>query len=234
MNDELIREVNEAMKQHQFQQFWKKTGKPLMGMVAVGLVCLAVLVYWQQDQRSKQQAQSDVLLRASAWMQQQTAEGDAQALALLMPLEADGARAQIRTLFLQTLARRGQHVEASMLTWPEAAQPDLAMVNCLIQQAQPEAPDCELSESLASLAQEFQAVALMHQGELQQALAQLPDEATADFLQQRRLSDMRAYLTSSMEVDAPVAPPPAAEAQPDQPASASGEASHDDAETITQ
>jgi hypothetical protein len=57
--DVFLREVDDALRQDQFEGFFKTYGKPLMAGIALGLLALAGYLFWHENQKAKADERSE-------------------------------------------------------------------------------------------------------------------------------------------------------------------------------
>ncbi len=63
MNDDLMREVDQAMQQERMQQLWKRYGKQVITGIAVIVSLSAGAIFWEKHQQSTRYERTAMLLR---------------------------------------------------------------------------------------------------------------------------------------------------------------------------
>ena len=205
MNDELMREVDGAMRAHQFRQLWDRFGKQSTTLIAIVAIVMIALLIWKEQEKKASYAASETLLQASAWLSQDTPEGKFKAREILEAESFSGPHEQIRQLWLASIYRdTGNDAQAAELLAVETAQGDdlLNQLKCLAQ-ASGTSGGCIRDIGLRAINQEYTVMRLLSEGNISEAQLQLPPKGM-DVMQERRLSDLRAYLASSVvQPDAP-------------------------------
>lgn len=208
MNDDLIREVNEAMKVDRARALWNTHGKKIM-MLAVAIVALAGgFSYWQQQQHAAHQQWTNDLMAARDVFRSGDA-AKAKDLYEALVKNSTGAQSQMAGLWLAKselkLANQEGVLNAlnNVIKQDDAKNPSaFAALACL--QGAALAPEDErfvtcLSTQkgapLKALADEHKAVMLMAKGDYKAAKAALPKGSLSPD-QQARIDDMSSYIAS--------------------------------------
>ena len=202
MEQELIREINEAMAREKWLTLWQRHKRGLFSAVAIALFAMVATVLWQERQQTKKIDESDTLLKVVARLgQPQGAESDADAV---IDEDSKGNRAALaRLIKVNQLIKQGDDekaIAALVALLDSKASPELKQHACAIGQivaAQEDAfSACETPASYAPLLAEFKAVQQVNAGDETAALAQLPEKPASE-MQNRRLEDLRAFLRST-------------------------------------
>ncbi len=113
--DVLLREVDEAVRQGDFEDFTQKWGKPLIGGLILLLVLFGGYLYWQSRQEAAMEKDSEALVAALDQLQAGNLASADDELAALVG-EADGAvGANARLLRAGIAAQQGRTDEAARL-----------------------------------------------------------------------------------------------------------------------
>ena len=86
--DVFLREVDDALRQDQFEGALKRYGKPVLGVVAVGLAVFGAWLYWDHWQTGKAEEKTEAFVQAIDAVQ---ARNLADAKGKLEPLAAEGS-----------------------------------------------------------------------------------------------------------------------------------------------
>lgn len=63
-DDVLLREIDDAVRQDEFAHFAKTYGRPLLGLLVVGLLAFAAYLFWDSRQEAAMEEQSEALVGA--------------------------------------------------------------------------------------------------------------------------------------------------------------------------
>lgn len=92
--DVFLREVDDALRQDQFEGFIKTYGKPLLAVVVLGLAGFGGWLYWEHHRTGQREADSEVFVQALDSVQASNLD---DAKAKLAPLAAEGSDANTAT-----------------------------------------------------------------------------------------------------------------------------------------
>lgn len=205
MSDDVLREVDNALKWHNVQKLWQRARGRIIAGVALIAMALAGYLLWLQQQQEAHKAQSDVLLKAALWLQQGTQDGDNHAMVALESLKASGSHEQIRALMLSAIYKdRDRNDDAAALLDAAISQKQgsklLVEFACLLHPHYlPELSACITDPEFKAMQAELEAVNLFKQGKIALGAQRLPLNA-ANIMQQRRLDDVRSYVNSSLNL----------------------------------
>ena len=202
--DSLLQEVDNALRWQRVQQLWQRSSRQIMMILGLAVLTLSALLFYQQQQRDKAQAESDALLRlAFAETKETDATPTSGALAELgLLLQARDALQANDTA--QATALLSDITDAAAT--PKSAIKDYAcyLQNALRVSEESLSPECSTG-MFAPLTLELDLVKLLAEGNNQAALLQLGDAPSAQ--EPARISMLRAYVRSHSD-----APTPAQEA----------------------
>jgi hypothetical protein len=158
-DDVLVREVDEAVRQGQMEDFGKRYGRPLLALLIIGLLAFGGYLWWQSQQEAAMESDSETLTAALDQLEAGNldtagetaaplaAEGDGAAAASAMLLQAGSAAqagdTQQAVTVLEQLAQRTDV--------PEAYR-DIARVRAVSLQFD-DLPSARIVQSLEDLAQ---------------------------------------------------------------------------------
>lgn len=86
--DVFLREVDDALRQDQFEGFLKNYGKPVLGLVVAGLAVFAGWLYWDHWQTGQREQRTEAFVQAIDSLQARNLD---DAKSKLAPLAAEGA-----------------------------------------------------------------------------------------------------------------------------------------------
>lgn len=210
MNDELIQEVDHAMQQERWHALWRQYGKFVTYGCVVIVLLAAAMVYWRDQNRGAREHQTSLLLEARNLYASER-YGEAKETLDELKAEATGDMRAIAYLWLAklqlTVDKQEQAIEslASIIAENKEASP-LVMLGCM--QGFLLAPDdarfvaCMSRESsMEALTNELLAVDKTLKGEVKEAVKLVPDTSMLPVTQRQRITDLNAYLSSSVDAD---------------------------------
>jgi hypothetical protein len=213
--DSLFREIDEDLRQEQYQKLWKKYGNYVIAVAVIAIAGVAGHQFWQSrdhERRAEESAQFTTALRAT--MENRSAEAG-QTLAKLAETGSDGYALLSKLDQAAIKAKDGDKADAAKAylavagnkdTTPELR--DLAIILSVLHEIDSGDPKA-LSERVAPLAaannpwrfnaKEFSAFLAQRMGETQRAgqlFRELADDATAPQGIRARAAEMSAVLGS--------------------------------------
>ena len=115
-DEALRREVDDAVRQGDLQEFGEKYGKPLaIGAVLLVAALAAFFLWWQPTQRAEREARSETLITALDQLEAGNLDGADERLAGLAEDGSDAASANARMLRAGIAAEQGRTDEAIAL-----------------------------------------------------------------------------------------------------------------------
>ncbi len=208
MTDELIREVNEAMKVDRAKQVWNTHGKSVISLAVVAILLIGGFSYWQHQQQATNEQWTTDLLAARVAFKAGDLE-EAKKIYETLAKNSQGAQRQMAGLWLAKTQLRLANQEGVLSALDDVIKSDakkeqsaFVVMACL--QALALAPEdarfqgCLPQASgaaLKPLADEHRAVMLMAKGDYKAAQKALP-QGVLPPAQQARVDDMLSYLAS--------------------------------------
>ncbi|WP_225425503.1 tetratricopeptide repeat protein [Pelagerythrobacter rhizovicinus] len=122
--DVLMREVDEAVRQDQVAEFGRRYGKPLIAVVALGILAFGGYLFWDHRQEAAMEAESETLVGA---LDQLQAGNLGSATERLDPLLAEegGAATQAALLKAGIAMEQGRNEDAAKIYAEVAADDDV-------------------------------------------------------------------------------------------------------------
>ena len=114
----LLREVDDAVRQGDFESFMGSYGKPLLGVVIVGLAAFGGYIWWDNQNEAKLESQSEALVVA---LDQLEAGNNAAALEGLEGIEGEGTPAISAKLLRAGMASEAGNLEEAARLYGEVA-----------------------------------------------------------------------------------------------------------------
>lgn len=208
MTDELIREVDEAMKYDRAKQAWDTHGKTLILLAALCIVLIGGFSYWQHQQEVANEQWTAHFLEARDAFKAGRYDEAKQTYEKLVT-NSSGAQAQMAGIWLAKTQLRLANQEGVLdaldgvvKSDEKKEQPALVVMACLqgaalapedarFQACLPQKPDA----ALKPLVDEHRSIMLMAKGDYKAAQAALP-KGSLPPAQQARVDDMSSYLAS--------------------------------------
>lgn len=212
MSNELIREIDDALKQDKVAEFFKRFAKHMVyGCVASVAIATAV-VLWRGHMQHVHEAQTDTLLEAHRMFLSKRYE-DAKKELTKLTADSSGEMAAMATIWLaKTQTELGELNDAveSLAQVQKLGVNDspLAKLACL--QGAMLATDDERfnaclaakpTDPLAPLLAEISAIKQIKAGKTSGVKESLPDPSLLPVSQKQRITDLNAYLSSSIHAD---------------------------------
>ena len=117
--DVFLREVDDALRQDQVEGFFRNYGKPVLTLVAVGLLAFGGYLYWQHHTRTQTERHSEQLTQALDSLE---ASNLAEAKQKLEPLAKEsGASATLAQLTLAGIALKESRTQDALKIYGEVA-----------------------------------------------------------------------------------------------------------------
>ncbi|MCP5397361.1 MAG: tetratricopeptide repeat protein [Sphingomonadaceae bacterium] len=110
--DVLLREVDDAVRQDQYADFAKKFGRPLIGLVVLGLAAFGGYLYWDSRREAAKEANSEAIVSALDQAEAGNFAGAAEKADPVIEDGAPGARSIARMLRAGALVEQGKEKEA--------------------------------------------------------------------------------------------------------------------------
>ncbi|MCI5049343.1 MAG: hypothetical protein MRY32_03315 [Rickettsiales bacterium] len=212
MNDELIREVDDAMKLEQWQKLWQQYGS-LITYVAIGFVAIAsISIFIRGYQHGVAESETDTILKAHTYYLSTRYE-EARDLLTEAIEDASGDRQAIMRIWLGKTHLKLSDSGAALAAWSELVDKqhmNNPMVRLACTHALMVSPDDERFSAcynsdpenpFTALTNEQQAIHYHMMDQDKQAEDVLPDTTRLSTSQKRRLTDLEAYLTSSVHAE---------------------------------
>lgn len=140
-DEALLREVDDAVRQDDLEQFGKKYGRPLLGVVLLGLAAFGGYLWWYERNEAAMAGDSEKLVAAMDQLDAGNLKTGTDALAGLAGSEQAGTRSAALLLQAGALAQQGKNADAAKIfgqvaTDGEAPQAyrDLALVRQVMAQ----------------------------------------------------------------------------------------------------
>lgn len=108
----LMREIDEAVRKDDAEEFLSKYGKPLGGLLAVLLLGFAGYLFWDSQNEGTLEEQSETLVQALDDSEQQDFAGAAERAAALSDADTPGARTSARFIQANAALEQGKTDEA--------------------------------------------------------------------------------------------------------------------------
>ena len=122
--DVLLREVDDAVRQDQYADFARRFGRPLIGLVVLGLAAFGGYLYWDHRQEQAMEQQSEALVSALDQIEAGNLKSGADRLDPVIAEGAGAARATARMLKAGVAMEQGNLDEAASLFAEVAADGD--------------------------------------------------------------------------------------------------------------
>lgn len=122
--DVLLREVDEAVRQDELSDIFRKYGKPLIGVVTVGLLGFAGYLFWDSRNEAELEKQSEAMVSALDQVEAGNLETGSAALDPVIADGSDGARAVALMMKAGIAQEQGKAAEAAKLFGQVAADAD--------------------------------------------------------------------------------------------------------------
>lgn len=122
--DVLLREVDEAVRQDEMSDIFRKYGKPVMAAIALGLVGFAGYLFWDNRQEADLEKQSEAMISALDQLEAGNLQTGAAALDPVIADGSDGARSVALMMKAGILQEQGKADEAAKLFAQVAADGD--------------------------------------------------------------------------------------------------------------
>ncbi|MCB2089478.1 MAG: tetratricopeptide repeat protein [Sphingomonadaceae bacterium] len=110
--DVLLREVDDAVRQDQYAEFASKFGRPLIGLLVLGLAAFGGYLYWDSRQEAAMEADSEAIISALDQAEAGNFSGAAEKADPVIEDGAPGARSIARMLKAGALVEQGKEKEA--------------------------------------------------------------------------------------------------------------------------
>lgn len=123
--DVFMREVDEAVRQDEMANFGKRYGKPLLGLLLVGLLAFGGWLWWSDRRESQLELTSEELVKATDQLGAGNIDAAEKALAELEQSDSLGARAVSMLTRAGIAFSKGQADEAATLYAAVAADKDM-------------------------------------------------------------------------------------------------------------
>lgn len=203
MNDSLFKEVDNALNWYRIQQFWHRSAKQIILIVATVLIALIALQLYKQQRRSQSNEQSDILLRYVYTSQPNNETSEAEPLALNSD-EFTGSLAQLAQFLIASQASAESLSALIAAQNAPAGSPLLSEYACLLRHLSGDttAEPCSNDSSagnFAPLLLETQVMELLAQNNANQALMLLDaahNAAPKPTNRPPRLAMLHAYVRS--------------------------------------
>ena len=114
-DDALLREVDDAYRQGQYTDFAQKYGKPLLGLLVVGLAAFGGYLYWNSQQEAAMEANSELIVSALDQIEAGNFDTGATTLDKVVADGEPGAKAVAQLLQAGVAAQRGETDKAAGL-----------------------------------------------------------------------------------------------------------------------
>ena len=111
----LLREVDEAVRQSDAEQFLSRWGKPLLALLVLVLAAFGGYLFWESRQKAEQERDSEVLIGALDQIQAGNLDSGYDQLDGLAQKNADGAAVSARLMRAGIAEQRGDTDEAAEL-----------------------------------------------------------------------------------------------------------------------
>ncbi|WP_324262958.1 tetratricopeptide repeat protein [Altererythrobacter sp. H2] len=120
----LMREIDDAVREDQFAEFAARYGKPILGVVAAGLLAFAGYLWWDGQQEASLEADSETLVSALDQIESGNLDSGAATLETLIAEGNDGAAAMAKLLKAGVIMEQGKPADAARLYAEVAASGD--------------------------------------------------------------------------------------------------------------
>lgn len=114
-DDVLLREVDDAVRQDQYAEFGRKFGKPLIGIVLVGLAAFGGYLWWHEHRESQKEDDSETYVSALDKVQAGDLASGEKGLAPVIENGGEGAKASAQLLKAGIAMEQGKAAEAGTL-----------------------------------------------------------------------------------------------------------------------
>lgn len=108
-----LREVDDAVREGDFVNFWKKYGRILLAVVITGLIAFAIYIFWQNRQQAAADAQSEAYIAAIDAFQAGDEKGGRAAMEKLVDADQPGYRAMAQIILANIDADTGNAKKAA-------------------------------------------------------------------------------------------------------------------------
>ncbi|MFN2100219.1 tetratricopeptide repeat protein [Altererythrobacter sp. MF3-039] len=114
-DDALLREVDDAYRQGQYSEFADKYGKPLLGVIVLGLAAFGGYLYWDSEQEAVLEANSEQIVAALDQIEAGNFDTGVTTLEGVADVDSPGASAVARLLQASVSSERGNTAQAKAL-----------------------------------------------------------------------------------------------------------------------
>jgi hypothetical protein len=121
----LMREIDDAVRQDQMEDFAKQYGKPIIGVVAAGLLAFGGYLLWDSRNEAALEADSETLVSALDQIEAGNLDTGAATLETLIKDGNDGSAGMARLLKAGIAMEKNQPAEAARIYAEVAASSDL-------------------------------------------------------------------------------------------------------------
>lgn len=122
----LLREVDDAVRQGDAEQFLNSWGKPLLGLLLAGLVAFGGYLFWESRQEAARERDSETLVGALDQIQAGNLDSGYDRLEELADKDGGGAAVTAALMRAGIAQQRGETAEASRMFKEIAANEDAA------------------------------------------------------------------------------------------------------------
>lgn len=114
-DEALLREVDDAYRQGQYSEFASNYGKPLVGVVALGLAAFGGYLYWDSEQEAAMEANSEQIVAAMDQIGAGNLDTGSTTLEAVANSDSPGGAAVARMVQAGVASQRGQTDDAIRL-----------------------------------------------------------------------------------------------------------------------
>ncbi len=201
--DSLLQEVDNALRWQRVQQLWQRNSRQIIVLLALTVLTLSALLYYQQEQRHKAQAESDILLRNLSNKQINTKDqiqlnGARKDIALLMQAQKEWEKEDVAGTATTLSMITGNHDLGFRLLQDYACFLKSAL-KVIDDTLSDNCPD----ETFKTMGLEFEVIDRLEENDYASALRLLGD-APALQNEPARITMLRAYVRSHSEPPTPI------------------------------
>ncbi|WP_156842240.1 tetratricopeptide repeat protein [Novosphingobium aquimarinum] len=110
-----LREVDDALRQDQFEGFFKRYGIPVIALIVLGLAAFGGWLWWHSDQKAKREAHAETFIKALDDVEASNLKAADDKLAVLASEANDGSAASAKLMRAGIALQNGDQKAAASL-----------------------------------------------------------------------------------------------------------------------